>query len=412
LALAPQGTPLWTTSWYNLAPRLGLAYVLRSTPGYETVVRGGGGVFFDTGQQLGSQGYFGPGFSAFSEFGAVFGSPVSFPVPLAQFVPAIVNPPVAPYVNSQVYAFPAHLQLPYTLQWNASVAQALGKSQALTFSYVGANGRRLLEQDEVNVGLFNPNFGTVIFSQNGLTSSYNALQMQYQRRLAHGLQALAAYTWSHSIDYGSQNSALPYVRGNSDFDVRHNFSAALSYDFPSVYHNKLAGALLHHWGLDDRFTGRSAFPVNPLGNSYFDPATEHLVPGALNIVSGVSIYLYGPQYPGGREINPDAFSPAQPGQAGDAPRNFARGFGAWQMDLAVRREFPIYERLKLQFRAEAFNAFNHPSFGLINAAYCSAGPGCTFGQATGTLAQSLGVLSPLYQMGGPRSMQFALKLIF
>ena len=87
------------------------------------------------------------------------------------------------------------------------------------------------------------------------------------------------------------------------------------------------------------------------------------------------------------------------------------------MDLAVRREFPIYENLRLQFRAETFNVFNHPNFGQINA-FCggtSGIPGCTnpqFGQATGTLANSLGVLSPLYQMGGPRSMQFALKLVF
>ncbi len=85
-----------------------------------------------------------------------------------------------------------------------------------------------------------------------------------------------------------------------------------------------------------------------------------------------------------------------------------RGFGAWQMDLAVRRDFPIYESLKLQFRAEAFNIFNHPNFGYIDSRFGSR----TFGQATSTLANSLGVLSPLYQMGGPRSMQFALKLVF
>ena len=88
------------------------------------------------------------------------------------------------------------------------------------------------------------------------------------------------------------------------------------------------------------------------------------------------------------------------------------------MDVAIRRDFPIYERLRLQFRAEAFNIFNHPNFGQIKTDYClpSTPPapqnGCTFGQATGTLAQGLGVLSPLYQMGGPRSMQFALKLTF
>jgi len=89
------------------------------------------------------------------------------------------------------------------------------------------------------------------------------------------------------------------------------------------------------------------------------------------------------------------------------------------MDIALRREFSVYERLKLQFRAEAFNVFNHPSFGTIYPFYCSPdptspnySPGCTFGQATATLANSLGGLSSLYQMGGPRSMQFALHLTF
>jgi hypothetical protein len=121
--------------------------------------------------------------------------------------------------------------------------------------------------------------------------------------------------------------------------------------------------------------------------------------------------------PGGRAINPDAFEPVASG-FGDVPRNFARGFGAWQMNLAVRREFPISEKLRLQFRAEAFNVFNHPVFGTI-ATGCGGTPGtpgCTnsqFGQATATLSQSLGsILSPLYQSGGPRSMQFALKLVF
>ena len=74
----------------------------------------------------------------------------------------------------------------------------------------------------------------------------------------------------------------------------------------------------------------------------------------------------------------------------------------------MRREFPLGERLKMQFRAEAFNTLNHPNFGTINTRFGNN----LFGEATGTLAQGLGVLSPLYQMGGPRSMQFALKLMF
>ena len=125
----------------------------------------------------------------------------------------------------------------------------------------------------------------------------------------------------------------------------------------------------------------------------------YTAPIALPFFKGLGDLTPGQGCPGGRAINPNAFTAVSSG-LGDAPRNFARGFGAWQMDLAVRRDFPIHERLKLQFRAEAFNIFNHPNFGTINPSYLF-GPGCTFGQATATLANSLGVLSPLYQMGGP-----------
>lgn len=430
LALAPQGTPLWKTSWYNFAPRLGAVYLLRNTPNYETALRGGGGVFFDTGQQTGSDGYRGPGFSANSPFfGNFFGVPAAFPVSAAQVTPAIVNPPVPPYTASQVYAYPTHLQLPYTLQWNASIQQALGKSQALTLSYVGAVGRRLLELNQVIATPFNPNFGQINFTRNGLTSDYGALQIQYQRRLAHGLQVLGSYTWGHAIDYGSTNYSLPYNRGNSDFDVRHSLSSAISYDLPSTFQSRFGRTFLHHWGLDSRITARTAFPVTLFGNEVTDPATGQQFFAGLDLVSGQPLYVSGSQCaalynngkgcPGGRAINPNAFSVPTGTNAGDAPRNFVRGFGAWQMDLAMRRDFPIYERLKLQFRAEAFNVFNHPNFGTVNPYYCSPdpgspnfAPGCTFGQAQGTLADGLGGLNALYQMGGPRSMQLSLRLVF
>jgi hypothetical protein len=415
MTLAPEGSPLWKTTWFNFAPRLGAAYIFQNIPGWETVVRGGGGLFFDTGQQVGSAGYSGVGLSAQAY------STGAFPIPPAELTPPIVNPPAPPY-NDVVYGFYPRLQLPYTLQWNASVEQALGKSQALTLSYVGSHAGRLLETDEISPGAANPSFPYgVLFFQNGLTSDYNALQAQFQRRLSHGLQALASYTFSHCQDYGSYNIALSYQRGNCDFDVRQNFSSALSYDLPNVSQNRVIDALLHQWGLDDRFTARTGFPVTlTSGLSVVNPSTGGAYDGGLNIVPGQPFYIYGSQCaavygsscPGGRAINPDAFSEPAAGELGDAPRNFVRGFGAWQMDVAVRREFPIHERLKLQFRAEAFNVFNHPDFGSVNGIYCSAGPGCTFGQATQTLARSLGILSPIYQQGGPRSIQFALKLIF
>ena len=412
-ALAPQGTPLWQTSRYNFAPRLGVAYTLHEAPGHETVVRGGGGVFFDTGQQLGSASFFnGPGYRAESGF-----QPGSFPVLPA--VPVIVNPPLAGSYSP--YGFAAHLQLPYTLQWNASIEQAMGKSQALTISYVGSHAARLLQQNEFEPAN-NPNSSFFIFVENGLTSDYESLQGQFRRRLSGGLTTLASYTWSHCLDYGSQNYIFGYQRGNCDFDVRHNLSAAFSYDLPNAGYNGFVNAVLNHWGLDGRFMARTAFPMTLSGNELLQPNGQFYDAG-LSFVPGEPVYLYGANCasvlqglgdltpgqgcPGGRAINPNAFASVSSG-FGDAPRNFARLFGAWQMDLAIRRDFPIREGLKLQLRAESFNIFNRPNFGSINPHFGQS----TFGQATGTLANSLGVLSPLYQQGGPRSMQFALKLIF
>jgi len=413
--LAPQGTPLWQTTWFNFAPRLGAAYVLRNTPGWEMVVRGGGGVFFDTGQQLGSLGFdAGPG------FGALAIQVGSFPQSVVP--PPVVNPPAAQF--GYAYGFAPHLQLPYTLQWNASVEQALGKSQALTASYVGSHAARLLQENQFFPSS-NPNASSVLFVENGLTSDYDSLQIQFRRRLSHGLTALGSYTWSHCIDYGSQNYLVGFQRGNCDFDVRHTFSGALSYDVPGAFHNPIAHAFLHHWGIDSRISARSGFPVTLLGSNidYIDPLTGQLAFAGLDLVPNQPVYLYGSNCttvlqglgdlapgqvcPGGRAINPQAFANPTAGN-GNAPRNFVRGFGAWQTDLSVRREFPIHERLRLQFRAEAFNIFNHPNFGTVNPNFGQL----TFGQATATLANSLGVLSPLYQMGGPRSMQFALKIIF
>lgn len=213
LALAPRGTPLWKTPWYNFAPRLGVAWQPYHTrPGWDTVVRTGGGVFFDTDNQLAASGYDAIGFSAHNIF-----SKKALPF----LAPDLVAPPLlTPPYTSNVVAFPEHLQLPYTLEWNVSLQQALGTSQAITISYVGSNARRLAQQESRSIKIQNPNFSNITFVQPGVTSNYQALQLTFQRTVNHGIQALASYTWSHSIDFGSSDSALPAIRGNSDFDVR------------------------------------------------------------------------------------------------------------------------------------------------------------------------------------------------
>jgi hypothetical protein len=75
-----------------------------------------------------------------------------------------------PYTNAKVFAFPSHLQPPYSFQWNIGMEKALGKDQSITVSYVGANDRRLLDEQRRNVSQFNPNFPS------GVTSNYQSLQ--------------------------------------------------------------------------------------------------------------------------------------------------------------------------------------------------------------------------------------------
>ncbi len=82
-----------------------------------------------------------------------------------------------------------------------------------------------------------------------------------------------------------------------------------------------------------------------------------------NVVPGVPLVLYGSQYPGGKAFNPAAFIAPPTGQQGDFGRNVLRGFGAWQADFALQRQFHLTERLALCFRGEFFNIFNHPNFG-------------------------------------------------
>jgi hypothetical protein len=392
---------LWSTSWYNFAPRLGIAWTAHPNPNAETVLRAGFGVFFDSLNEVASLGYSGLGFRA-----SAVRAGAQLPFTAAQLnVPLTVTPP---YTSATVVAFPPHLQLPYTLQWNVSLQQGLGKSQALTISYVGSNGRRLIGLQQQSLKLLNPNFGTVQYFGTGVTSNYQALQLQFQRNIPKGIQALCSYTWSHAIDFGSNASALPLQRSNSDYDLRNNFQGGVSWEIPWASENNLSRAFLNQWGVDARLNVRTAFPV-PLGGSLTtDPATGNQYSGGLDVVPNQPIYLYGTLYPSGKAINKAAFRLPATGASGNAPRNFVRGFNATQLNLALRRDIHLHNEITLHFRAETFNLLNHPNFGYIDSTYTDA----TFGQATKMLNASLSTMASQYQQGGPRSMQFALRLTF
>jgi hypothetical protein len=426
--IAPRGTPLWKTTYNNFAPRVGVVYQVSEAPGHETIVRGGFGVFYDVGSDRGSVGFGGFPF----QVSQTILPPVGYPLNPTQFAPPTfpsLTPPYTGFINS----FDPNLKLPYTLQWNLAVERALGKNEKISASYVGAAGRRLLLQAQLNLTAINPRFTRLNLIQNSATSDYNALQVQFQRRLSRGFQALASYTWAHAIDQSSGDGPeFIATRGNSDYDVRHNFTSALVYDIPESKLNSLADAILRGWSVDSRITVQSAFPFNITAGQIIDPVDGTIRNRRASLIQGVPVYLHGSQYPGGRTLNNTIPTAAQIAAAGCAPytpsspnakgafctpptgvqgtlgRNVVRKLPIWQVDMALNRRFKLTEKVDLQFRAESFNLFNHPNFGDFNASISSV----NFGQPTAMLGRSLGGLNALYQLGGPRSFQLALRVGF
>jgi hypothetical protein len=405
LSPAASGTPLWSTTYGNFAPRLGFAYRLSSKG--DMVLRAGWGVFYDLG--TGAAADITDSYP--NENRAIL---VNQPFPFAGLsLPPL--PPTAPYPN--LYLFDRNLQLPYSQQWNVALERSFGADQAVSVTYVGQAGRRLLN----NEASFAPSPLVSQFLQvtrNAGSSDYNALQVSFRRALSHNFQAIANYTWSHSIDEasGDNNGGIPLSisplrldRGNSDFDVRHNFSMALTYVIPAASSHGFLGAVSRGWAVDGTFVARTGFPIN---------VTTFQVAGLINpalvtatrpdLVPGQPIYIPDATAPGGKVLNRNAFViPTTPRQ-GDLGRNAVHGFDFYQFDLSVRRKFPLTERIALQLRSDFFNVLNHPNFANPDGNLDDP----TFGRSSQMLNQGLGGLSPLYQMGGPRSVQLSLKLIF
>jgi hypothetical protein len=212
------------------------------------------------------------------------------------------------------------------------------------------------------------------------------------------------------------NAPLSQERGPSDYDIRHTFSGAVSYNIPAP-DSGIWKTIFGNWSTDSIVYARSAPPVNVVTGS--DPFPAGVEFGAFSatrpdLVPGVPLWISDRNVAGGKEINPGAFSIPTGAVQGDLGRNALRGFGAAEVDFALRRQFKLRERLALQARADLFNIFNHPNFGSpIN--YLSSP---LFGQSTQMLGASLGSggqnggLNPLYQIGGPRSAQLSLKLVF
>ncbi len=409
--------PLYKTRWFNFAPRLGFAYQLRGSGNHLTLLRGGFGIFYDTG--------YGSSANAFNSapyVNSIITNSPAFPITEALQEPPGL-PPAEPY--TQVFAANADLVSPRVFQYNMILERWLGAGQVLSVGYVGTLGHDLLLQTSAPT-FFTSAYDLAIITTNGGSSSYNALQAQYRRTLSHGLQAQASYTWSHSLDtsssdYGGGGFALvASSHGDSNFDVRQNFIGTLSYMIPSPKPTALRW-VLGDWALDGVFTARTGLPFDVTGlltqatgsTSTTTTTTQFYFAEVRPDVTGAPLWISDPHAPGGQRLNPAAFSAPAVDTQGNLGRNVLRGFNAYQADLSFRRVFPIGDRYRLQARVDAFNALNHPNFAnpTENAGANLASP--LFGVATQMLYSAVGSgMNPSQTNGGPRTIQFSLRLQF
>ncbi|MFB3825344.1 MAG: TonB-dependent receptor domain-containing protein [Bryobacteraceae bacterium] len=369
----PEKRRLWPRSYVNLAPRLGLAW----GPGQGRIVlRAGAGLYYDSSLSLATD--------------LINGGPLH--------MESYGSSRYAPFSTLLGYGFMPNLRLPLVAQWSAGVEHSFGERDAVSVSYAGSSGRRLVRRE-----MGGPGSSEVVWlalATNHGSSDYHGLQFHYHRRMGRGLQALASYTWAHSLDDSSSDALLhwagagsPAARdwGSSDFDVRQAFHVAFSYESPA----------LRGWALDGVVRARTGFPVPVLasqhymGISFANAFRPDLVPGQ-------------PLWIGGR-LNRDAFRAAPEETQGGLGRNVVTGFGMSQWDLALRRQWRAVE-----VRLEAFNVLNQAI--LADPIGYLASP--LFGQPLSMLNLMLGTgspasgLAPMFQSGGARSVQATVRLRF
>jgi len=427
---APYNTPK-----SDFAPRIGFSWDPFGKG--KTVVHGYGGIFYMPMQ-------FGFGLISniplYSSYNAnFFQANITYPSP---------NPPL-PAGTQNVSIFPRNPKDPYSTNWLFGIQQEVAPNTVLTVNYTGNKVQHL--QAGVDFAAINLNPANVVTQtrpQSGfanenldaanLYSYYNALQVQLRRNIGR-LNFEANYTWSHEIDdlvnvFGGWSDPLnPNVdRGSGDWDVRHNLTGSVVYSLPDLKgSSSLLRGILGGWQASSILQTRSGLPENiQLISGFFG------LPMRPNFVSGQKTTLSSASWPNGNyNLNaftvPAGYNGAWGSNLGDVGRNALRAPGFFQWDLSGMKNFPITERIKLQFRADLFNLLNHPNFTNPDGGICTAvaspvstpTPGCApapadptgqalnhnFGRTGQTIAD---VSGGAIGNGTARQMQLSMKVIF
>jgi hypothetical protein len=336
---------------------------------------------------------------------------------------------------------------PYLIQYNLNIQRDLGQGTVLTVGYVGSHGVDMLTEQEKNPspptivnGVYywgtlnaagtaivqvprpNVHFAGLAETEEGSSSRYNSLQTSLNRRLTHDVQFQVAYTWSHCTDDGSsplgsisggesatsyENPFMrdPYDQGLCYFNAKSNLRVNGLYMIP-LHGNRL----LEGWQLSGIVTQMTGLP--------------------LSVYSGVDDTGYNaagtprPNYNLGCDVstrtvtewfNPACFSLQTPGTLGNVGRDTIIGPGLAQLDLALIKDTKIRENIRVQFRAEAYNLFNHPQFGQPGNSIASslkAAPGTPTGVTINAPNAAAGVISSIATNSTGRQIQLGLKILF
>ena len=404
----------------DFGPRIGVAWDPFKTG--KTSIRAGFGIFFDSpavGTQENGEFSNPPFVQNITISNTVFNNPGSV-VPNLNLLP--------PAITSQQ----SDWKQPYVQEWSLDVQREVRPKLFVDIGYFGNKGTHLVGRIDINepqplayvaagipapiTAISTPRLNAVrpflgydainVFSSR-FDSDYHALQISVQKRFTTNSQIAANYTYSHGItnaqtDFRSpQNSYdLAAERGESQLDRRHVLTASYIYELPFQKGQQgLTGHLLGGWEVSGIVYANSGLPLTVTGGTSIDPAGLGLLD--LNSVSGrrpnqVSNPNSGAPHTFLQWFNTAAFvnPPRAAGPPGNAPRGSIRGPGLQRWDISLFKNTKVREGMNVQFRAEAFNIFNHTNFDLVRLTRQSG----SFGQIISTR--------------DPRIVQLAFKLYF
>lgn len=414
------------TDYNNLAPRVGFAY--RFGDKDRNVLRGGFGISYFTARFGFTGGTLSTSFpviadqtigaaSDFKADGTIASIPAFTPVPIP--TNGIINP--AP--NIGLFAIPFDNPLPMVLSYNLTAQREVLPGLSVELGYVGNRGynqpfNKQLMASQPGTGLAGvPLFqkygrtATTTLRAYGVDSYYNSLQASVEKRLAHNIALTAAYTWSRSIDYTSNNGGLgnpivlEYNKAVSDFDRTHSFTLSHTIELPFGRGQRYlsqgpAAVILGGWQLNGIFQAFSGRPFSvSMSNAQLNGGPSNAQrPDQLRYPS-----ISGAVGPGTQWFDVTAFAAPAPNRFGTAGRNTVRGPKLVNYDFSVFKQFQITESKRVEFRTEFYNLTNTPHFNQPASNFSTAS---SFGSITSTIGAN-GVAG-----AGEREVQFALRFLF